>query len=217
MNVSLSQSSCEMSSEIRKLELCSGAEESSSQLSELAGEVKKIEVSNEIENNKTIELNQSGDTSRTTSEQTTSTSNCEETSSSSSTSASSSEINEIVKTKRKRKRKRKKKITTTAYEPPRPFKARYKKIKIFEPAVLPKTHIRFDDTGDADEAVSVYNAKPRIIRALQRNLLINESHKKVNNISLHKRIVESSVDEKQLLHEKVFLSLKPRIIKAIVV
>ena len=92
--------------------------------------------------------------------------------------------------------------------------ARYKKIKLMDPTVQPKVHIRFDDdTGEPDKVKSDYNVKPRVIRALERNLTILENLKNIFKVE----DVSQLPPNLEIKSENVFISLKPRIIKAILV
>lgn len=194
MNENLSQSSCEIISDIKNLEVVSETENLSSQCSEIAGELKSLEF-------KSQESSSSSESSSKPEEESTT-----------AASASSSATDEPKKRKRKRKRHHKKKLTTT-YEPPRPFTARYKKFKILEAAVLPKLHIRFDDdTGEPDKATSEFNLKPRIIEALKKNLSILENLREISQVQL-----EAENPTKVETYEPLIISLKPRIIKAFVV
>jgi hypothetical protein len=206
----MNQNSCENTSEIKNLETCSGAENLSSQCSEIASDIEKLEVKSqeEKEPENTQESSSSSESTTKASEQ----------ESSSATSSSTSQSDEEP-TKRKRKRKRHhKKKPTTAYDPPRPFTARYKKFKILEPTVLPKLHIRFDDcTGEPDKTSSVYNSKPRIIEALKKNLSLLESLKEVSQDSSPVAIDDVKYTENVKILNHFVISLKPRIIKAIVV
>lgn len=199
----MSQSSCEIIGDIKNLEIHSETDNLSSQCSEIAREIKKLEVKSQEE---TLQQNSSSSESSKSSEESTS---------ASATSSSSSESEEPKKRKRKRKRHRKKK-TTTAYEPPRPFTARYKKFKISEATELPKLHIRFDEnTDEPDKTTSQYNLKPRIIEALKINLsLLEESLKKISQEKLPANETEINVPK---IPERFVISLKPRIIKAMIV
>lgn len=207
MNETLSQSSCEIITDIKNLEVCSETENVSSQCSEIAGKIEKLEVQSQEEN--TQQESSSSESSSKPSDE----------SSSSQTTAKSSisESDEPQKRKRKRKRYRKKKITT-AYVPPRPFSARYKKFKISEPAVLPKLHIRFDDdTCEPDQLTSEYNLKPRIISALKKNLSLLDNLKEVAQEKENLPLDNLQPDVKSLNTESLVISLKPRIIKAIII
>lgn len=207
METNLSQSSCEIITEIKNLEVCSETENFSSQFSDIANEVTKLElkssVADEIE-----KAEQQEPEGEKKAESSTSASS----ESSLSSESSSSEAEAPVKQKRKRKRKRKKKTSTTAYEPPRPFTSRYKKLKISP--VLPKIHIRFDDIGDPDQLTSEYNIRPRIIEALKRNLTIEEG---VKGCKEKLESQEEATKAKLCVEEALIVSLKPRIIRAIVV
>lgn len=198
METNLSQSSCEVIKDFKNLEVHSEDGTVSSQ--DISNAVASLKISEENEIapvNSTENLSTSTDSSGSSAEI-----------------SSSSESDEpVTKRKRKRKRKRKKKATT-AYESPKPFKARYKKLKLFEPAVLPKLHIRFDDCGDPDQTSSEYNLlRPRIIKALTQNLFIGENLKDNKN----GKEVSANVICKGSPIDDVYISLKPRIIKAIIV
>lgn len=195
MDINLSQSSCEI---ITDLEVCSETDNVSSQFSEIADQVDKINVKNESSQS-SLQSSTSASSSLGFS---------------ASSSSLSTEHDEPKKLKRKRKRKRQRN-TTTAYNPATPFKARYKRIKLAQYDVLPKSHIRFDETGEMDTATSVYNTKPRIISAFAKNFTINED--------LKERKCQSSSDsllldiEDENAEAVLAISLRPRIIKAIVV
>lgn len=183
----LSQSSCEINKDLKELEICSQSDISSQ-------DIKKQDNCSENSYSSTTESSQSSGLSSVTS------------------SAVEAE-GPIVKRKRRRRRKRNKKLTTVAYEEPRPFTARYKKLKLFEPSVLPKVHLRFDDFGDPDQNSSEYNLRPKIIQALTQNLLIGEMMNECKNKD------EPRIDMKlkETFNEVANISLRPRIIKAIVV
>lgn len=221
MDVNSSQSSCEINTGIEKLGLSNESENVLSQLSEIAGGIGKIAVINETtasdanETNNVCEDTSKVDTGSCGLKPTSSSSSSGESSSSSSSSANEAANEPPAKCKRKRKRKRKRK-TTTAYEPPRPFKARYKRIKLFEPSVLPKSHIRFDDTGALDVAISTYNVKPKVVKALPQNLSLNEDLRKSKCFpdGINKATVDDNI---LLIPENYIVVLKPRIIKGIIV
>ncbi|CAO1358558.1 unnamed protein product [Diamesa serratosioi] len=176
-----------------------------SQTSELASEIKNLVVNSQPSCSAPIEIS-SESHSETSSEQ----------SSTTATSSSSSENVEIIKNKRKRKRKRKKKQPKAAETIPVPFTARYKKYKkTIIPTPAPKVHIRFDDTGNLDEENSEFNRKPRIIRILATNLLLNESLKQQTIIV--KPDPETPIEESSVQEIVASISLKPRIIKAIII
>jgi len=189
----ISQSSCEINKDLKELEICSQSDNISSQDIADKKDTKEIAKCSENASSSTTKSSQSSGSSSVTSSE-----------------AEAEEL--IVKRKRKRKRKRRKKITTVAYEEPRPFTARYKKLKLFEPSVLPKVHLRFDDFGDPDQNSSEYNLRPKIIQALTQNLLIGEMMHSCQNKD------EPRIDMKlkETFNEGVDISLKPRIIKAIV-
>lgn len=213
MDVNSSQSSCEINTGIEKLGLSNESENVLSQLSEIAGGIGKIAVIDETTASDANETNNvCEDTSKVELKATSSSSG---ESSSSSSSANEAANEPPAKCKRKRKRKRKRK-TTTAYEPPRPFKARYKRIKLFEPSVLPKSHIRFDDTGTLDVAISTYNVKPKVVKALPQNLSLNEDLRKSKCFpdGINKATVDDNI---LLIPENYIVVLKPRIIKGIIV
>ena len=208
MEINLSQSSCEIIKDIKNLEVCSEGGDFSSQ--DIANAVEKLNVNNSSQETELPEkIAEDSESSIKNS------SSSESTESSGTSSSSSSEPEPIVKRKRKRKRKRKAKVTIGAYEPPKPFTARYKKLKLFEP-VLPKLHIRFDDGGFPDQQSSEYNLRPRIIHSLKQNLLISE---RLNcDVKTACKSEEKSIPRlisKESFIENVF-SLKPRIIKAII-
>lgn len=198
MTDSLSQSSCEIITDIKNLEVKSETENVSSQCSEIAGEIEKLDVKSQEEESSSLSESSSKTSDDSSSSQTTD------------KSSSPSESDEPKKRKRKRKRYRKKKITT-AQVPIRPFTARYKKFKISEPEVLPKLHIRFDDdTCEPDIKTSEYNSKPRIIAALVKNLSLLENLKEISQQNSPQRTQLEPTPE-------IAISLKPRIIKAIVI
>lgn len=128
---------------------------------------------------------------------------------------STSEITGITKRGRKRKRRPKKKksseISTTAYVPDEPFKARYSKIAFLSTAA-PKVHIRFDNEGNADEEKSEFNYKARIIKALVKNLTLCD--KKKFNDDKEEEVVKEIKKEEDFAE---IIDRKPRIIKAIVI
>lgn len=199
MNENLSQSSCEIIADIKNLEVKSETENVSSQCSEIVEEIEKLEVKSQEEESSSLSESSSKSSDDSSSSETTD------------KSSSSSEPEQPEKRKRKRKRYRKKKITT-AFVPIRPFTARYKKFKISEPDVLPKLHIRFDDeTCEPDIKTSEYNLKPRIIVALEKNLSLLENLKEI----LHQNSPQRAQPEPT--PEIPIISLKPRIIKAIVI
>lgn len=200
METNLSQSSCEIITELRNLEVQNKEEKC-----DVTGEeIQKLEVSPTELLKLPVKNDDSAPPNLTTEEETDSSG----TSSSSSETCESGEL--VVKRKRKRKRNRKKKTTTAFEEPRRSFKDRYKKFKISDLVTVPKLHIRFDDDGDLDVVTSEYNMKPRIIRALERNLLINETLKQKVIVSEVSTIKESRTQD-------INVSLKPRIIKAIII
>jgi hypothetical protein len=127
----------------------------------------------------------------------------------SSSSTSHNDTEQPQKRRRKRKRHRKKKAVT-AYIPEEPFPKRYKKISL-EIAAKPKLHIKFDDEGNVNEKLSMYNFKARIVRALAVNLTINDTAKRKTSVTNDSM---ECVETKQA-EETVEISLKPRIIKAI--
>jgi Ulp1 family protease len=196
MDESLNQSSCEIIVNIKNLEVSGGA----------TGEQSETSEKNRKEESST--------TAESSSESSESTASSETSSKSSDTSTSSSASSESDASKKKRSRKRKrhrKKKTTTAYEPPRPFKARYKKLKLLEPTIQPKLHIRFDDeTGEPDKEKSEFNFKPRIIKALAKNLSLLE-----NFSNLVEAEIQAETEKES--GEISIVSLKPRLIKAIII
>lgn len=181
-------------------------------------EINELEVINESENEqmKNVEEELKNEQSEKSSSSTNSSSSGSSTESSE-TSKSDGKIEESleeppVKRRRKRKRRPKKKKSAqsvTAYVPDEPFKARYKKLPVFLNSAIPKVHLRFNDDGSADENKSEYNYKPRIIKALLKNLSLNENFNDPEN--------EEELDELQLTQEipPVIQKIKPRIIKAI--
>ena len=194
MNDNLSQSSCEIIADIKNLQVSSEAKD----LIEESSVIIELKLKENESKPDELKSSSSSDTSKPSGE-------------SSSTSSESDEPKK--KRARKRKRHRKKKITS-AYAPPRPFMARYKKIKLMDPTVQPKVHIRFDDdTGEPDKVKSDYNVKPRVIRALERNLTILENLKNIFKVE----DVSQLPPNLEIKSENVFISLKPRIIKAILV
>lgn len=198
MDLSLSQSSCEIVSDIKNLTVSCEVEDPSN----ISGEI----TSDTTETSLEVGEGAVGSSSRKTSS---SGSSCEE--------ASTECEKEQPKPKRSRKRKRKKKIAhSSAYEEPVPFTARYNKKK---PTSLetpnPNLHIRFDDCGVADIAISEYNLKPRVIKALERNLALSEGRGEGN---IKENLVQSDTPDKvSREYDAVVISLKPRIIKAIIV
>jgi hypothetical protein len=204
MDQNLSQSSCEIITEIKNLEVCSENENFSSQFSEIAGEVAQLKVMSQEST-----ADASGITVETPSESSTSSG-----SSSSSLSSSSSSTEPEQQTKRKRKRKRKRKTkTTTAYSPPKPFTARYKRLKLSGPTIPPKLHLRFNENDEPDQTTSDYNVKPRIILALRVNLMLSEETFKVEEDKTPPQTSEETAESSC----KTEVFLKPRIIKAIVI
>jgi hypothetical protein len=189
MDDSLNKSSCEIISEIRNLEVSSEKENQGNS----QNEENPLESPGKDSEDKSSSESSSSDTSK------------------SSQNSSSSADTDEPKKKRSRKRKRhRKKKTTTAYEPPRPFLARYKKVKLMETTVQPKLHIRFDDdTGEPDKMKSEYNFKPRIIKALEKNLTILENYNKLLEVT--------AIASPPIASEIPLISLKPRIIKAILI
>ena len=179
-----------------------------SQSSELAAEIKNLVVNSQPScSSAPIEIS-SESPSETSSEQ----------SSTSASSSNSSENVEIIKNKRKRKRKRKKKQPKAAETIPVPFTSRYKKYKkTIIPVSAPKVHIRFDDTGNLDEENSEFNRKPRIIRILATNLLLNESLKQQTIIITPDTVILNPIEESSVQEIVTSISLKPRIIKAIII
>lgn len=216
MEPNSSQSSCEITNAIRNLEFCSETDNISSQCSEIAGEVRKLELDVNIPTEEDAGTSTKIETTQTeSSTQETSSTESSTSDSSSSTLSSAAEPEQPAKRKRKRKRKRKKK-TTTAYSPPRPFKARYKRIKLSGPAVPPKLHLRFNDDDEPDQATSDYNLKPRIIRSLERNLAINEELLAARTEKAAETLKIDSNAADKITH-LIVTTLKPRIIKAIVI
>lgn len=135
-------------------------------------------------------------------------------SSSASDSSKLEEINKppIKKRRRKRHPKKKKSSSTTIQSAPdESFKARYKKLPVFINSAAPKVHLRFDEQGNADEDKSEYNYKPRIIKALIKNMELHENLK--NDQKDIEMEVTESIEEIVSPHE--IISLEPRIIKAI--
>ena len=202
MDVNLSQSSCEIIQEIKNLEVCSESEHFSSQFSD---NVEKLEVAGD--SSQAMSVEEPAKVESSTQEESTSTSG-----ESGSTSSSDEPAPMDRKRKRKRKRRRKAKAHTTAYSPPTPFMSRYKKIKLCQPVVVPKLHIRFDDTGEPDISASEFNVKPRIIAALLRNFIIHEN--------LKESMKENSQEEEVApvvapCTPEIIVSLKPRVIKGI--
>jgi len=78
--------------------------------------------------------------------------------------------------------------------------------------VLPKLHLRFDEFGEPDQVSSEYSLRPRIIQALQQNLLVGEA---VNECK-RKKETPAIISQKHFINETLE-SLKPRIIKAIII
>lgn len=182
-------------------------------------EIDNVEITNENENEnekiKTVEENK-GEASEKSSSITNSSSSESSTESSetSKTDGKTEDLSEEppVKRRRKRKRRPKKKKSTqsvTAYVPDEPFTARYKKLPVFLNSAIPKVHLRFNDDGSADENKSEYNFRPRIIRALIKNLSLNEN--------LNDPDHEEETEVMSLTQEipAVIHKIKPRIIKAI--
>lgn len=195
MDLNLSQSSCEIITEIKNLEVCSETENFSDQFSDITKKVDELNV--ELESNK--------ESSKEFSSASESESN--------DSSSSSTDNDAPVKRKRKRKRKRRKKNTVAAYSPPEPFTARYKRIKMMQPAVLPKLHIRFDELGAPDVETSEYTMKPKIVRCLAKNLLIHENIRDCKTSAP----AENLIQDLCIRQEEFVVSLKPRIIKAIII
>lgn len=175
-----------------------------SQTSELAADIKNLVVDCQPSCSLPIEIS-SESHSETSSEQ------------SSATSSSLSENIEVIKNKRKRKRKRKKKQPKAAETIPVPFTSRYKKYKkTIIPISAPKVHIRFDDTGNLDAEHSEFNRKPRTIRILTTNLSINENLKQRSIIIKSDPEMSNPIDDNLVQEIVASISLKPRIIKAII-
>lgn len=193
----MSQSSCEIIADIKNLEVCSETENFSSQFSDIAEKVTKLNVEDDPSPSAGGESSSSEASS----------------SSSSDSSSPSDEVEQPTKRKRKRKRKRRKKVTVAAYTSPEPFKSRYKKVKLMEPAVLPKLHIRFDELGVPDVKTSEYNLKPRIIRCLERNLLVHEDIRAM----VEALAVSPQCCAQESPPDDLIVSLKPRIIRAIII
>lgn len=154
--------------------------------------------------------------------------NSSSTSSSSEEEKSNKEISEAANdeppNKRRRKRKRrpkKKKNVITAYVPDEPFKSRYKNnLPAFLNTVAPKIHLRFDEaTGEADQNKSEFNYKPRIIKALERNLSLKEDIKDLeNNVNIELMLEVTQEVPRKFNNEddnEEIICRKPRIIKAI--
>ncbi|CAO1308448.1 unnamed protein product [Diamesa tonsa] len=177
-----------------------------SQTSELAADIKNLVFDSQPSCSGAIEIS-SESPSETSSEQ----------SSTTETSGTSSEnVEEVVKNKRKRKRRRKKKQPKAAETIPVPFTSRYKRFKkTIIPISAPKVHIRFDDTGNLDEEHSEFNRKPRIIRILETNLLINENLKSIKRESEPE--IPNPINDNLAEEIVATISLKPRIIKAIII
>jgi hypothetical protein len=173
--------------------------------------IDKLDVNSETENKDDIEKLVSSSTSSSGISSSAKTSSTEE-----------EAINEqFVKRKRKRKRHRKRKVVTScAYESPESFPKRYKKA-VDLILSQPRIHLKFDDDGNCDELKSMYNYKPRIIKALSRNLCVQEMFDDLTkNLILSKGDEESVCDldentTKSDQKEEFGVSLKPRIIKAI--
>lgn len=84
------------------------------------------------------------------------------------------------------------------------------KLPVFINSAAPKVHLRFNEEGNTDEEKSEFNYKPRIIKALSRNLELNE------NLKDEMKSLDMVVTENiQLDAPQEIISLKPRIIKAI--
>lgn len=219
MESSSQNDSSGMTQEVANLEVVSETENVSSQLSEIASEVGKLEVAEGnssqtkiADDEQQTEAGSSSSTSSSVSSESTSGSGDKNSSSDCSSSTTEEKTpEEPAKRKRKRKRKRKKKTVDSA-PPQRPFLARYKKLKLMEPKILPKSHIRFDDECLPDVATSEYNLKPRIIQALIRNLTVLEDLEESSRSESHE--VEPPT---QKITPEPIISLKPRIIKAIIV
>lgn len=180
-------------------------------MSEMDVSIEVIEQKNEVlDENKQEETEESSD--KTTSENSSDSSSSQE---EEEEVAGEIEENEPppVKRRRKRKRRPKKKKTEsviTAYVPEEPFTARY---KFLSSTAIPKLHLRFDSAGNADEDKSEFNYKPRIIAALEKNLSLCEGNKKEANLALE--LTQELVVLPQ--EEEEIISLKPRIIEAIIV
>ncbi|CRL00249.1 CLUMA_CG013522, isoform A [Clunio marinus] len=200
----MSQSSSELIPDIKSIDICSETDNVSSQCSEVADEIKKLNV----------ESKESEESSSNSSEHEKSSSSCSDPTSTTSSSSSECQPTQI-KRKRKRKRPRKRKIIA-AYEVPKPFTDRYKRIKISMGSSLPKIHIRFDDEGLLDKATSEFNLKPRVIHALSVNLQIHEDFnvKKTGTEIIEEKLTRKSVEKPQNYNSVIYL--KPRIIKAII-
>lgn len=208
MEQNLSQSSCEIISDIKNLELCSESEILSSQISEPVEGSAQLEVKGRQDSTSGI----SESPAELSAESSTS-SGSSYASSSATTSSSAAEPEQQTKRKRKRKRKRKTK-TSTAYSPPTPFTARYKRLKLSAPVAAPKLHLRFNENDEPDQTTSDYNVKARIVSALIVNLKLSEELRNVNE-----KTAEGLINRQQCqaITEDVFESLKPRIIKAIII
>lgn len=178
-----------------------------SQTSELAADIKNLVFNSEPSCSGTTEIS-SEYPSESSSVQ----------SSTTETSCSSIEDLEVIKNKRKRKRKRKKKQPKAAETIPVPFPSRYKRFKkTIIPISAPKVHIRFDDTGNLDVEHSEFNRKPKIIRILETNLLINENLKQRSTKQKSDPEIPNSIDDNIVQAIVASISLKPRIIKAIII
>lgn len=213
-----SQSSSGMTQEVANLEVVSETENVSSQLSEIASEVGELEVAEGnssqtkiADDEQQTEAGSSSQASSSSSGSSESASGDKNSSDSSSSTSQEETPEEPAKRKRKRKRKRRKK-TVDSVPTQRPFLARYKKLKLMEPKILPKSHIRFDDECLPDVATSEYNLKPRIIQALIRNLTVLEDLNESSRSESH----EVEPPARKITPEPI-ISLKPRIIKAIIV
>lgn len=211
MDLSLSQSSCEIITDIKNLEVCSETENFSSQFSEITEKVEKLEV----DSNQQETLKTDVETEETTIFSVSS--GTESSTEASSESSSSSQEAEAPKKRKRKRKRRRKKNQIAAYSPPEPFTARYKRIKRDEPIVQPKLHIRFDLDGMPDIKTSEYNFKPRIIRALEVNIATFESFLEIINESTSTPDVSETIQEKFSIGEPEAVCLKPRIIHAIVV
>lgn len=71
--------------------------------------------------------------------------------------------------------------------------------------------MRFNEEGNTDKDKSEFNYKPRIIKALSRNLELNENSK--DDVKSLEMEVPEQIQSEESPQE--IISLKPRIIKAI--
>lgn len=182
---------------------------------EVVSSSENIQVNDEIQQESINELKEEEevkDPVNSSNESSTTSSSSSSTSNSSSDASKTEGVEPPTKKRRRKRHQKKKKLNTVQTEPEESFKSRYKKLPVFINSAAPKVHLRFDEEGNTDEDKSEYNYKPRIIKALSKNL---ELHENLNDAQKPVNMEVTENNEEIIIIPEEIISLKPRIIKAI--